>query len=227
MKRSRSTSPALSTPQSRPDRSDGPAVVKKTRLPTLHTTKQKTALESFLMKAGQSSKTVPTSSGSASTSVTTNDASPTPVSDGPNPTTPEIITLDDIDDIAPRSGEITSLPPPLPTTAKIPAEAEADGASSSHSPHSEQKTWTCSRCQKQIKEADTDLALDIETRAEMFVIAKQEHADYHFALDLQNGVSSSSSTSAPGAAQRKPGVFPPKKKKKPEGIKAFFAPKPK
>ncbi|KAK4688585.1 DNA polymerase eta, partial [Tremellales sp. Uapishka_1] len=71
-------------------------------------------------------------------------------------------------------------------------------------------SWTCPKCHHRFP-APPDIQ-DREERAKFVLDQKQEHADYHFALDLQNG-------SVTPVAKN------PKKKKKAEGIKAFFAPR--
>lgn len=77
----------------------------------------------------------------------------------------------------------------------------------------EDEGWNCPRCGKLIRVPD---GAEKTALAE----AKQEHEDYHFALDLQNG--SSPQQTAKVRPPAKPGASAKKKK---EGIKAFFAPK--
>jgi len=89
-------------------------------------------------------------------------------------------------------------------------------------------TWKCPRCETTLTAPADDLLLP----------ARQEHEDYHFALDLQasdggGGSSSnrgtsrgpSTSTSGSGGSRGRTGSAKPAKSKKNVGIKAFFAPK--
>lgn len=66
--------------------------------------------------------------------------------------------------------------------------------------------------------------MDDEGKRANVLAQRQEHEDYHFALDLQDGdrPSASIARSTPAPSGGGKGKV---KKKKPEGIKAFFAPK--
>lgn len=153
---------------------------KKPRLPTLHTGKRKTALETFLAKNPESSKG--------------RETSPSPV---------VVVEVED-DDIA-RSG----------TSAQFEQGGEEG--------HLGQ--WTCPRCQMAF--VAPDHLLEDGERTTYIVAQKQEHEDYHFARDLQDGVAPSAAPDRPTVTARGgSATFPTKKKKKPEGIKAFFMPKP-
>lgn len=77
--------------------------------------------------------------------------------------------------------------------------------------------WICPRCQASFTAPDE---LDHEAKKVYLTAQQHEHADYHFALDLQDGDRSNGSTS-----RMTTGAKPKVKKKKGEGIKAFFAPK--
>lgn len=81
--------------------------------------------------------------------------------------------------------------------------------------------WTCPRCSASFA-APEDLQL--ESAAVYITAQRQEHDDWHFAMDLHDGDRSGSTSTRPtssAAANSRPKV----KKKKAEGIKAFFAPK--
>ena len=81
--------------------------------------------------------------------------------------------------------------------------------------------WTCPRCSASFA-APGDL--QPEPAAVYITAQRQEHDDWHFAMDLHDGDRSGSTSTRPtssAAANSRPKV----KKKKAEGIKAFFAPK--
>lgn len=78
--------------------------------------------------------------------------------------------------------------------------------------------WTCPRCSESFVPPD----MEEEDRTDWVARQRAEHEDWHFAADLQaqyGGVQGSAS-STQGRTNGEA-----KKKKKPEGIKAFFAPK--
>ena len=138
---------------------------KKPRLPTLHTSKRKTALESFLAKKAAS-----------------NDDSVAPLANGHGlaEASSSRVVVSDVDE-----------------TVSV---LDDEGA------------WTCPKCQAVLTVSDET---DVEDRSRRLEEQRREHADYHFALDLQQG------TTPPKRTEPKP-----RKKKKGEGgIKAFFAPK--
>lgn len=85
-------------------------------------------------------------------------------------------------------------------------------ASASRAP--EATTWKCPRCSHRLP---IPQPVEEEAGALAFTEQKQEHADYHYAKDLQEGKD-------PDAELAKM-TLKKKKKKKPEGIKAFFGPK--
>ena len=68
--------------------------------------------------------------------------------------------------------------------------------------------WSCPKCNFRTEKGLSELELKGE---------KQEHEDFHFAQDLQNGVSPIRPKAVSGI-----GTAKKKKEKKPEGIKAFF-----
>lgn len=179
-KRSRSSSPipVVLDPQpvaARPTSSStaDASPLKKTRLPTLHTGKErrKTALDTFLAnrKTGESSTT------------------PTPPPPAHRSNSPAAA-------VAPRLH--------VPDTKII----------DDYDTEAKETLWTCAKCGKHFTPPP-----DAESGARMALLAdlKQEHEDYHFALELQEG----------GPTPRKAPAAKVKKKTKPEGIKAFFAPK--
>jgi len=191
-KRSRTPSPVssvVSLPQPSP---------KKPRLPTLHTGKRKTALESFLAKTGESNK--PAVSNSARPTLPASSSSTTLPTSTPI-TTPE-------DEIEPEKIMNTvsdaTLDPPLEETTP---GSEADNR------------WICPKC-KTVFSAPVEMPPS--SRAGFVAEQKQEHEDYHFALDLQSGADGDRIVQA----EARPMAKVKKKAKKPEGIKAFFTPKP-
>jgi DNA polymerase eta len=156
IKRQRSSSPSL-VPKTEPTIEISPR--KKPRLPTLQSgpLRNKTGLDTFLSKNGESSSTR---------------HSP--------------VIIDDADE-----GDIINLNHPDP---------EEEVARSGQ--------WSCPKC-----EFKTAQGLDEQdVKGE-----KQEHEDFHFAQDLQNGVSPNRPKATSGIGT--------KKKKKVEGIKAFFTAK--
>lgn len=161
LKRQRSFSPSTSIVPILQSNSEA-SPKKKPRLPTLQSgsLRNKTGLDSFLSKNGESS----------SSSSSRNERWISPV----------IIDDDEI--------EIT-----LPKT-------EEDGRIGQ---------WTCPKCEFKTAQGLDEASLKGE---------KQEHEDFHFAQDLQNGISPVRPKVIPGTG--------PKKKKKVEGIKAFFTAKP-
>ncbi|WWC71597.1 uncharacterized protein I206_105555 [Kwoniella pini CBS 10737] len=80
--------------------------------------------------------------------------------------------------------------------------------------------WICPKCNLCLS-ASEDLK---EARGDVLKAMKQEHEDWHFAMSLQEGSGSSSASNRARAESREVGTTK-KKKKKPEGIKAFFRPK--
>ncbi|WVQ81880.1 hypothetical protein IAT38_004007 [Cryptococcus sp. DSM 104549] len=120
-----------------------------------------------------------------------------------------------------------SVSPSLP-----PADASSGEGSSSRPlmvedfPQAEgiegEEEWVCPKCQSRFSVPE-GFGLEDE-RAEMLRGLRQEHGDWHFAMSLQDGGGTAGGTSgvqsSSGAGKVK------KKKRKPEGIKAFFAPKP-
>jgi DNA polymerase eta len=76
--------------------------------------------------------------------------------------------------------------------------------------------WSCPKCEYKTGTGLNEASLKGE---------KQEHEDFHFAQDLQNGVSPVRSKSVSGIGTGT-GSGTHKKKKKVEGIKAFFTAKP-
>lgn len=103
-------------------------------------------------------------------------------------------------------------------------------------------SWTCPRCRETITPPESvDVDVDVEEGEGWVARQRAEHEDWHFAVDLQaqygsvegNGSGSSggsrggtpvSSTTRAGNGAGRVSVSQ-KKKKKPEGIKAFFATK--
>jgi DNA polymerase eta len=87
---------------------------------------------------------------------------------------------------------------------------------------SEDAGWKCPRCRETFA-APEEMALEAK---QIFVQAqKQEHEDFHYALDLQDGDRPSGPTARPTLVPNGAGKGKVKKKKS-EGIKAFFTPKP-
>jgi DNA polymerase eta len=183
-KRSRPLSPKL---ESKAEPSS-----KKTRLPTLHTGKRKTGLESFLIKNGESSSAAKERL--------------------PPPKTIEI-EGDDADEV----GDHTR--PTLKTEQS--SKDGVDQAAADSESGGIGRRWMCSQCNTIFAEPDAFG----RTLAEQ----KQEHEDYHFALSLQDDGSNDSrpfgSTRYKEMPMLKGRPKVKSKGRKPEGIKAFFAPK--
>jgi hypothetical protein len=106
----------------------------------------------------------------------------------------------------------SSSPVIIDTAAKKPRAMDAADGASSASPAPEANIWKCPRCKHQLPAPDTSE----DSAAAVFSEQKQEHADYHYAKDLQEGRDPDAEVAK--STQKK-------KKKKPEGIKAFFGPK--
>jgi DNA polymerase eta len=177
-----STKPEVVSPDGKRSRSHSPAVgateinpsPKKPRLPTLHTGKRKTALESFLARKGEPS-------------------TPTPV---PNIPLAPIDVLDDDVEVDSKT-----------------AITESDGLVDVGT-----ENRVCPKCGKLLTPFDD---ADGASRASSVKEQRQEHEDYHFALDLQDG-----DRGGGGGDQPKPNAKVKKKvPKKAEGIKAFFTAK--
>ena len=177
---------------------------------------------------------------SSSTSVTPASAD-TPL--GPSPKKPRLPTLhtgkrkSGLDLFLVKNGESSrqsgTSPSPVPTLPAVPIEIIDDDEPPSPTPmptlperfvelpEESQTSWSCPRCQA-VFAAPAQMEAP---GAKVFVQAqKQEHEDYHYALDLQDGDRPSSSARPPPAVIG--GGKGKVKKKKAEGIKAFFAPKP-
>ena len=114
----------------------------------------------------------------------------------------------------------TPTPPPPPSHRSMsPATAEVPRLSvpdtkiiDDYDTEAKETLWTCPKCGKHLTPPpDAESGIRMSLLAEL----KQEHEDYHFALELQEG----------GPTPRKALAAKVKKKPKPEGIKAFFAPK--
>lgn len=185
---------------------------KKPRLGTLHTgPARKTGLESFLSgkhKRGESSTSAQAQI-SARTSVPkigVNSDIP------PRRKSQEVEVVDLIDN---DEGDITE------------TEEKVDGNN---------KKWTCPRCgftpviealsgYENEKEENEESSVQIPSGTRTREI-RQEHEDFHFAQDLQLGVSPVRSRQLTESSKARTGdEHLKKKKKKPVGIKAFFAPK--
>ncbi|WVR07577.1 hypothetical protein IAU60_004619 [Kwoniella sp. DSM 27419] len=233
---SSSSTPSYST-------STGPSP-KKPRLPTLHMGKRKTGLEAFLTKKedlrGRESAT-PTP-----TPIPT----PTPVPvqateltkgrslfdvDAPSAAgvkTVEVVEVVDIaDDDEGAEGPFIDGPSTAgPSTRPARNEGDAD-------------SWTCPECGEVLTLPST-MALgegtDGDERGQAMRGIKQEHQDWHFAMSLQEGagVGKAGAGSRAGGgigggsgvgsgAGAGAGAGAKRKKKEKQGIKAFFAPRPK
>lgn len=146
---------------------------KKPRLPTLHTGKRKTALDSFLAKKGESSTALPIG--------------------GISPVPHNAVDL--------GINEVDMLP-----DLEIVEVVDTAG-----------DRWICPKCGTVfIPMEDTDGTALAGSLTEQ----RQEHEDYHFALDLQDGGDARATAAKPTAKVRK------KTPKKSEGIKAFFTARP-
>jgi len=145
---------------------------KKPRLPTLHTVKRKTALETFLAKKGEPSVT---------------------------PALPIPIQIDE-DEVQKEPSVIIGV--------------NAGG-----------QRWICPTCSTVFIPLENG---DGIPRPNSLTEQRQEHEDYHFAMDLQDGDKGGGRGGSEGdGAQPKVNAKVKKKPlKKPEGIKAFFASKP-
>jgi DNA polymerase eta len=97
-------------------------------------------------------------------------------------------------------------------------ESEAPTATADTPTTDDGVSWSCPKCDKVLSAPS----------AEYLAHPRQEHEDYHFALDLQatygTGPSTPVNTTARSTTTR-PAPSRPKNIKKPAGIKAFFAPK--
>lgn len=114
----------------------------------------------------------------------------------------EVVVLD-------SAPNMTTAPSTEPADKPLEASAEPETAS---------EGWTCPRCSEAFVPPD----MEEEDRTDWIARQRAEHEDWHFAADLQaqyGGVQGSAS-STQGRTNGEA-----KKKKKPEGIKAFFAPK--
>jgi DNA polymerase eta len=227
-KRSHPSSPKPERPEHKSEPS-----AKKTRLPTLHTGKRKTGLESFLVKRVESSSGSTTGSGpsgqpptpTASTleAITIGDATgvdhvpafafaaaPDPSMEaGPSRhDTPNIHTDDFVDS------------PTLDPAANGDGDGDGDGDDGAEA-HAMGSRWMCPQCNALFAEPDAS--------GRSLSEQKQEHEDYHFALSLQDdGSNGTGRLGRPGwrsmpvlKGQNKV----KKKERNKEGIKAFFAPK--
>nr|XP_019044650.1 DNA polymerase eta subunit [Kwoniella bestiolae CBS 10118]OCF23580.1 DNA polymerase eta subunit [Kwoniella bestiolae CBS 10118] len=201
---SSSTIPTISNLAKRPlsptltpsSSSAGPSP-KKPRLPTLHTGKKKMGLDAFLTKRGESSAIKREESPSLAALSSTSLP----------------IEIGDDDDVllgaeAVNEDEIAEAGPSRVNQVLPPDDVGR---------------WTCPKCHETIS---TPEDLQEEERAMLLRALKQEHEDWHFALSLQDGdhgkrpAKSSSNRSNGGE-----GSTVKKRKKKVEGIKAFFKPK--
>jgi hypothetical protein len=221
-KRSRPSSPKPARPEHKSEPS-----AKKTRLPTLHTGKRKTGLESFLVKRGESSS----GSGSgtsgqqptASTleTIVIDGAAGAGVDDVPVSTTAPDPTMEagpsrhvhpsvrtDTDDFV----DSPLLDPAAKGDGDDEAETQAQATGS---------RWMCPQCNALFAVPDAS--------GRSLSEQKQEHEDYHFALSLQDDESNGTGRLGRPGSKSMPvlkGQSKVKKKERnKEGIKAFFAPK--
>ena len=103
---------------------------------------------------------------------------------------------------------------PLAAAAQNETPPEADLSSPIEDSSSQ---WTCPKCRTVFVPDEVE---DEAERARSLEAQKQEHGDYHFALDLQNGGGPSPAVDRVNGNNK--GRPAPKAKRKPEGIKAFF-----
>ncbi|WWC90735.1 uncharacterized protein L201_005672 [Kwoniella dendrophila CBS 6074] len=184
---------------------------KKPRLPTLHTGKtKKVGLDAFLTKKSEMTAV----KREESPSLVARAQTPTPL---PIPAAANIQVVIDDEDEEEEFLEVSN-DKAGPSNPSKPIQVREE--------ESEKGTWTCPKCNETLSEPENSS----EDRLSALKAMKQEHEDWHFALSLQNGGSSSSSSAVTtnrndlGKGNKSTG--PSKiKKKKPEGIKAFFKPK--
>lgn len=107
-----------------------------------------------------------------------------------------------------------------PSLAKPSPDKDEERSSASLTPTIESigsvmSSWKCPRCSFRCTSAAVVDGEDPLIAAQAFSEQRQEHNDYHYAKDLSEGRD-------PEAAKKRAGKG---KKKKPEGIKAFFGPR--
>lgn len=213
---------------------------KKPRLPTLHTGPRKTALDAFLGKNGESSKMAQKRSSSPS-------PAPRALVDTQ---TIDVMVIDDDGEDQDSYGDRDEIQVP-----QIPDTSDRSTGNGEMEPNKHLE-WRCPKCNHlfsvaadnpqrfgAVVQAGVDMVedgdMDMERRAAKLADMKQEHEDFHFAEELQNGGSSPVNTlkrkdrererdkereGESGGGNKKVKKKNGKEKKK-EGIKAFFAPK--